>query len=82
LELDASLPLAHTCLEMVYVQQSLYEEAAREFRVAAEIAPTDLTPQALIGNVCAVTGVLWGRSPHRTAVAGSGSFSGCALGPR
>jgi Flp pilus assembly protein TadD len=55
-ELDAAFPLAHTCLGMTYVQQSLYEEAAREFRLAAEIAPTDLTPKALLGYVRAVTG--------------------------
>ena len=56
LEFDASLPLAHTCLGMTYVQQSLYEEAAGEFRLAAEIAPTDLTPKALLGYVRAVMG--------------------------
>src|SRR5262249_2008833 len=56
LELDASLPLAHTCLGMTYVQQSLYEDAAGEVRVAAEIAPAGLTPKAPPGEVCAVTG--------------------------
>jgi TolB-like protein/Tfp pilus assembly protein PilF len=56
LELDASLPLTHTCLGMTYAQQALHEEAAHEFRVAAEIAPTDLTPKALLGYVGAVTG--------------------------
>ncbi len=56
LELDPGFPLAHTCLGMAFAQQSLYEKAAREFRAAAEIAPADLTPKALLGYVRAVAG--------------------------